>query len=124
MPKFYFILGLSSFLIGLAEPASAQMVTEPWTFQPQNRAAIASMMQQVERPAPAAQNNITTLVCGSDGKSAASGNSSCMILNNAAAELNVGQEANGDQTASSSTSTNAVNTTENADDILTALQEK
>lgn len=104
MYKHVIYIGLAGNIMALAMPAQAQMRSDPWGFQTQNRASIAALIRQVEGgPQPVATTSITSLVCAGDGGSSASGNSTCVILNNAMGDLRVGQEANGNQTASSET---------------------
>jgi len=107
--------------------AHAQMASQPWGFQPQNRASIAALIKQAEdnnRTNVGATPSVTNLVCGSDGKSSASGNSTCVILNNAAGEINVGQDSEGSQNANSSTSETQVQAQSNSDAVLATLQGK
>lgn len=95
--------------------ANAQMTKEPWGFQQQNRASIAALMQQVEN-----RNNTTAvastgyagydqLVCGGGGsgggESTATANSTCIILNNSDGSIQIGQDAQGNQDASSAANT-------------------
>lgn len=123
----YLWIILAGTMMAIPFPALAQMVSEPWSFQPQNRASIAALMRQVENEnaqAVSATPSITTLVCGSDGKSSATGNSTCVILNNAAGNLNIGQDAQGDQSASSNTSEtqNQSASSGGADSVLATLE--
>jgi hypothetical protein len=134
MYKIYFLILLAAFLFGLMSPAQAQMATQPWAFQPQNRASIAALMRQVESPSPVATTTVTNMVCGSDGESSARGNSTCVILHNALGDIDVGQESNGDQTADADSSNNQQQSQSqaqqstaqanhtSADDVLSTLQ--
>lgn len=93
----------SIFLFANVNNASAQMKSEPWGFNPQNRASIAALMQQIERPpnSDVAPVSADSLVCGGSEKASARANSTCIILNNALGNISIGQDANGDQTATS-----------------------
>jgi hypothetical protein len=99
---------LAGLLLG-SLTANAQQVNEAWSFTPQNRASIAALMQQVEgrkaaNAGTAQSAGITNLICGSDGKSSATGNSTCVIMSNADGNINVGQDSNGDQDANNTAS--------------------
>lgn len=87
----------------ISTAAQAQMMQQPWSFTPQNRASIAALMQQTERPAAlAAPASSDTLICGGGtGESSATANSTCIILNNATGQIELGQDSTGDQSASS-----------------------
>ncbi len=105
---FLLVIGMAA--IALAAPANAQISNNPWGFQPQNRASVAALIRQVEKGQDSnaaltqfAAPSATNLVCGSDGKASASGNTTCVILNNSDGSINIGQDADGDQTATSST---------------------
>lgn len=124
------VSALAALSFAFVTPAAAQMANNPWSFQPQNRASVAALMRQVEKENGAAAVTqissppaVTNLVCGSDGKSSASGNTTCVILNNAAGDIDVGQDAKGDQTASSATTTET-NTPAGSDDVLATLNSK
>jgi|AntRauTorckE6833_2_1112554.scaffolds.fasta_scaffold65322_2 hypothetical protein len=120
----YSILALTSvFLIGSNMTAQAQMNAKPWGFTPQNRASIASLMRQVEQPPSGGgvgSVSADTIVCGAGDETAAKGNSTCIIMNNANGAIDVGQASDGDQTASNASS---VNSQESAiDEIIDVLQ--
>ena len=125
--------GVVILIISMGTAALAQMNNRPFGFQPRNGASIAALMQQVENQnsrsngnggVAAFESNTTTLVCGSDGASSAQGNSSCVILNNANADLQMGQEAQGEQSASAETnsSIDSVMETLETEDITDASQ--
>ena len=82
-------------------PAQAQMSPQPWTFVQQNRASIAALMQQTENPAgTTAPPSADTIICGGgSGQSAATANSSCIILNKGTGQIDIGQDSNGGQQA-------------------------
>ncbi len=110
------------------QDAHGQQFQEPWGFSPQNRASIAALMEQVENrnsntvattASTVPAQSITQLVCGSDGASSAKGNSTCIILNDAAGAVDIGQTSAGDQSASSDTEQTV---TSDADEVLDALQ--
>ena len=110
--------------------ANAQL-DEPWGFSGQNRASIAALIKQVEDGSNSGtvvsgtSGNIVNLVCGADASSSATGNSSCIILNNSDADINLGQDSEGDQTATNEETTNVdetINTNVEAiDDVLDTL---
>lgn len=129
-------LGVIGITLAMTTPAHAQVSSNPWGFQAQNRASIAMAMRQVEHndssnsvtqlAQPSGSATYTSLTCGSDGKSSASGNSTCIILNNALGNIDVGQDAQGNQNASSNTET-STNDSSNGEhnktsDVLATLQ--
>ncbi len=128
-----FMVALSLFVAFGYSEAHAQL-DQPWGFKAQNRASIASLIKQVEDgPIGSSAGNlsasaipsqdITTLVCGSDGASSAKGNSTCIILNNASGGIDLAQDVLGDQSASSVTPEGAVTEESGgADEVLTALE--
>jgi|JI9StandDraft_2_1071091.scaffolds.fasta_scaffold48243_2 hypothetical protein len=113
---------VSALLLGLplvlALPARAEdplMGKSPWSFSYQNRAAIAVAIKNMEDPG-SGSGGAGTIVCG--GTSGASGegsngsgasataNSSCIIINNSdGAVVHNDQISDGDQTATSESST-------------------
>lgn len=109
--------------------AKAQMGDNPWGFSGQNRASIAALIKQVEDADKGTAiisggGDIVNLVCGADASSSATGNSSCIILNNSDADINIGQDSEGDQTASTEETTNVeetINGVEGIDDVLDTL---
>ena len=110
----------------LSSPASAQQSNQSWQFKNQNRASIAALMKQVEQQ-DEANNAVTqvpvgvdTLICGGDGQSSATGNSTCIILNNSTGAIEIGQDANGSQTANNETS-QSTNTEDELGDTLSSL---
>jgi len=131
-------LGLASMLgsalcfgafVNAARADDPLMGKSPWNFQQQNRAAIAIAIKNVEDPGSAGGNGgAGTIVCG--GNSGASGqgavgsasgataNSSCIIINNSdGATVTNPQYSDGDQSASSSTSAQTNNITQNNNSI-------
>lgn len=116
----FLAIGIACGIIGMASPCLAQMANNPWGFTPQNRASVAALIRQVEnenRVIGLQQGSPSNLVCGSDGKSSASGNTTCVILNNSTGQIEIGQESEGDQTATSTTTTQ----THASDDVLETL---
>ncbi len=96
------------FLSGHA--ANAQQFNQAWGFTTQNRASIAALMQQVEKSegtgnAVASGGGYDSLVCGGDGMSSATGNSTCIILNNSDGSIQVGQDSQGNQESSNTEDT-------------------
>lgn len=86
-----------------------------WSFSSQNRASIAALIKQVEDK-PSSQSGygyagVTTMICGGDSSPAAKGNASCILLNNSTGTIEIGQDSEGDQTATSDV-TETTNTTE------------
>lgn len=112
------LVGLLGLPVLLVQPALAEdplMGKSPWSFSYQNRAAIAVAIKNMEDPG-SASGGAGTIVCG--GTSGASGegsngsgasataNSSCIIINNSdGAVVNNDQTSDGDQTATSESST-------------------
>lgn len=95
------------------------MGKSPWNFTPQNRAAIAVAIKNIEDPASAGGGGAGTIVCG--GTSGASGqgatgsgasstaNSSCIIINNSdGAIVTNPQYSDGNQNSDSSAETKSV----------------
>ncbi len=81
-----------------ADAANAQQFNQAWGFTTQNRASIAALMQQVEKSegtgnAVVSGGGYDSLVCGGDGMSSATGNSTCIILNNSDGTIQVGQDS-------------------------------
>ena len=89
------------------------MGDNPWSFTATNRASLAVAMKQL-KDADAGTGLIApqTFVCGG-GSSAATGNSSCIILNNSTGLIEGDQDSAGDQDAVSTTDTTVTATTEN-----------
>lgn len=99
------LLGL---IVSTAGSTQAQTNNQPWSFTPQNRASIAALMRQIEdrenaQPSATAVAGYDQLVCGKDGDSSATGNNTCIIMNNSDGVIQIGQDANGNQTATSTT---------------------
>ncbi len=95
--------------MSFAAPAQAQMSDNPWTFSPQNRASIAALIRSVEEDdsnnsgvvASGTGGGIVNLVCGGEADTSAKANGSCIILNNSeGAVIDILQDSEGDQTAS------------------------
>lgn len=112
------ILWLAALILGLvmggAATAHAQMMNEPWSFTQQNRASIAALIKQTEDDenavtATAAANGYDQLICGGDGASSATGNATCIIMNNSDGMIEIGQDAQGNQDANNSTATSTIN---------------
>lgn len=100
----------------------AQSFKEPWGFAPQNRAAIASMIRQVEmekKSAATMTNTGTTILTCGKGEASSEANSACIIMNNSDGILNVGQDSVGSQTTSNTKT--QVQSTSDADAVLAAL---
>lgn len=103
------LLWLTALLFGpvlYCTTAHAQMINQPWGFTQQNRASIAALMKQTEdsrnaTAATATPGSYDQLVCGGDDTSSAAGNSTCIILNNSDGAIQIGQDTQGDQEATS-----------------------
>lgn len=96
---------------------------DSWSFSSQNRASIAALIKQVEEK-PSAQSGygypaVTTMICGGDSSSSAKGNASCILLNNSTGTIEIGQDSEGDQTASSDV-TETTETTNNMESVASA----
>lgn len=122
----YLTLFLSAaVLIGSGFEAYAQQRSnQPWGFTQQNRASIAALMRQAEQPGSAngsAGVSADTLVCGGDATTSAKGNSTCIILNNSTGSIQVGQESNGSQTASTDDTINVSDNETEIDEVLETL---
>ena len=133
--KYKTFAAILTFAIMAANPAfSDGLNNEAWSFSPQNRASIASLIKQTEdRPSQSTTSgygygSLTTMICG-DGSATAKGNSSCILLNNSTGVIDLGQDSDGDQTATSdiTDTTNNAETTvvkePNLADILSSLSE-
>ena len=103
-------------------PSHAQSFKEPWGFASQNRAAIASMIRQVETEKKStgavASSGTTILTCGK-GEASSEANSTCIIMNNSDGILSIGQDSNGNQTTSNTKT--QVQSTSSADAVLAEL---
>lgn len=111
-----------------SSPVYAQLESNAWKFKTQNRASIAALMQQVEN-ADRARNATTVssgasgfdqLVCAGDAGSTATGNSTCIILNNSDGAIQIGQDAPGSQNATSTEDT----TMNGLSDVLETINEE
>lgn len=110
------VLGVAVGSLLLATTAQADdplMGKGPWNFTPQNRAAIAIAIKNIEDPG---SGGAGTIVCGgtsgaggqgaTGSASSATANSSCIIINNSdGAIVHNDQESDGNQDANSSTNT-------------------
>lgn len=136
----YLFATVASFLFAITTAHAQGMNNNAWSPQASNRAAIASLIRQVEQEDSNtnsgalgfAGSSVTQLICGSNsgegtGASAnAQANSSCIILNNSDGALNINQDSEGEQTADAySTDTITIDETINeaggADDVLATL---
>jgi hypothetical protein len=113
-PKMIKALQLSIFIFSFSTvSALAQDRNQSWQFKGQNRASIAALIRDVERNggnngvavSALPSGGYTNLVCGKDGQTSASANTTCIILNNSTGTVGVGQDANGNQTATTGTET-------------------
>lgn len=120
---------LVTLTVSMSAAAHAQAIRDTWGFQPQNRASLAVAMHQVENANASANavtglanSGVTQLVCGDSGTNATA-NSTCVIMNNSAGEIRIGQDSDGDQTATNTTSsaTNTVQTGGSVEDVLNTL---
>lgn len=98
----------------VAQADDPLMGKAPWNFTPQNRAAIAIAIKNIEDPASG--GGAGTIVCGGTGgasgagatgsASSATANSACIIINNSdGAIVTTDQDSDGDQDADSTTTT-------------------
>lgn len=116
--------------MGISNIAHAQQYNQSWQFKGQNRASIAALMKQVEQESEASNavvqqvpGSYDTLICGGgDGQSAATANSTCIILNNATGSIQIGQDSDGSQTANNSAEQNMNVDTELGETLSTLLQ--
>lgn len=106
-----------------AEKSFSQDRNQSWQFKGQNRASIAALIRDVEKNGNGTAvsavpvGGYTNLVCGKDGQSSAAANTTCVILNNSTGTIDVGQDSEGNQTA-----TNHTETTQSvADSVLETL---
>ena len=101
--------------LALANTARAEellMGNQPWSFQAQNRAGIAAMMVQKDNGTLGGSTTSSSSgggnSCGgSAGNASATGNYTCIILNESTADISALQHENGDQGATSTTSATA-----------------
>ncbi len=105
-----------------AHAANAQQFNQAWGFTTQNRASIAALMQQVEKSegtgnAVVSGGGYDSLVCGGDGMSSATGNSTCIILNNSDGTIQVGQDSRGNQESSNTEDTTISGLSNQLEDI-------
>lgn len=122
--KYSIALLSAVFLFTPVAETQAQMNAKPWGFTPQNRASIASLMRQAEQQPSnnggAGSVSADTIVCGAGDETAAKGNSTCIIMNNANGAIDVGQDSNGEQTANNTSSVNGQETA--VDEIIDVLE--
>src|SRR5690242_160751 len=88
-------------------PALAQpgLNNEPWSAQPFDQSSMAIAMAQMNGDPTSSTAPSQTLVCGGGTGATATANSTCIILNNSSGStVGAGQDSNGSQTATSSTS--------------------
>lgn len=110
-------------MTSMPQEVYSQDRNQAWQFTRQNRASIAALIRDVEKPDNAVSQvsgnaGYTNLVCGKDGQASASGNTTCVILNNSHGAIQVGQDSQGNQSA---TSQNEVAPPSGADEILATL---
>ena len=129
----YIMTAFLMVFIIMSGPVNAQgMNNNAWSPQVQNRASIAALIRDVEENGRGSSSgiasgggNVTQLVCGGEGDATAKGNSSCIILNNADASIDLGQDSTGDQTATNEDITNVDETINTggseADEVLAVL---
>ncbi len=110
--KIFSLAAVFAAIMTCSLPARAQNMNEPWSFNGQNRASIAALMNTVENnssgtTAGTVGGSVTNLVCGNGADSATStGNSACIILNNSAGSgINTEQDSLGDQTSDNAQTT-------------------
>ena len=97
-------------ILGLAAQASAEelMGNTPWSFQPQNRAGIAALIEeQANGTTDGASGGGTSTACGGGGTSTATGNYTCIIVNDSTADISALQEALGNQGSTAETTATA-----------------
>lgn len=123
------VLWLLALLTGCiygSRAADAQQFNQAWGFTAQNRASIAALMKQMDNEEKNADSQVgilggysgsDNLICGGDGESEATGNSTCIILNNATGNIEIDQDSEGGQTATSTTEENDLT------DVLSTLSE-
>jgi hypothetical protein len=113
------LVGAAALAGGSAKADDPLMGKAPWSFTPQNRAAIAIAIKNIEDPGSGG-SGAGTIVCGGTGGASGQGatgsaasataNSSCIILNNSdGAIVNSDQDSDGDQDADSTTTTQTNN---------------
>ena len=130
------MLGVAFGVIFLAGgPARADdplMGKAPWNFTPQNRAAIAIAIKNVEDPGSGGGGGAGTIVCGgtsgaggqgaTGGAAAATANSSGIIINNSdGAIVNHDQDSRGDQDADNEVKTKTNNSGGSIDEVARIL---
>jgi hypothetical protein len=113
-------------VFGLATPASAQMSEKAWDFKNQtNRAAIASLIYQVDNgqmDGSTAAGTGSANACGGGGTSTATGNYTCIIVNNSTALIDALQDSTGDQTSTADSDV-AVNTSGDESELSSVLED-
>jgi hypothetical protein len=113
------LVGATVLAGGSAKADDPLMGKAPWNFTPQNRAAIAIAIKNIEDPASGG-SGAGTIVCGGTGGASGQGatgsaasataNSSCIIINNSdGAIVDSDQDSEGDQDADSTTTTQTNN---------------
>lgn len=130
MKNFYMIATMATAILTISTNATtsfSQDRNQSWQFKGQNRASIAALIRDVEENGRGSgtamitpAGSYTNLVCGKDGQTSAAGNTTCIILNNSDGKIDVGQDSNGNQTATTNTETQQ----SDADAVLDALTNK
>lgn len=108
-----------------AAPASAQLISrDGWRAPPTNRASIAFSMKAVEdgtNGAPGTTINSTSIVCGG-GATSATGNSNCIILNEATGAISTDQASDGNQDAATTDNSTVSEAPTQADELMDVLE--
>jgi hypothetical protein len=120
-----FIMTFAATLCPSSVYAQQGLNNNAFSFSPQNRASIASLIRQVEKEDTGSASGYaygggTTIVCG-DGSSTAKGNSSCIVMNNSSGTVTLDQNSEGDQSAETNETSQVVATDESLSDALAEL---
>lgn len=108
------LLGAGLLGVVTAGPAAAQgvlMGNSPWGFaQEASRASIAALIESQKTGSGASASGTVNgagygNACGGGGTAAATGNYTCIILNDSYAQISAGQDSMGNQVADSNTDT-------------------
>jgi hypothetical protein len=90
----------------------------PWDFTPQNRAGIAALIEQQKNGTLGGTGTGNGGGCGGNaGNSTATGNYTCIIINESQAAIEILQDENGGQTANTQTQTSGGNLSDALQDL-------
>jgi len=116
------LAGLALFAFVAEAGASELMGDRAWNFNNQtSRASVASLIMQNEKSQSATGIAAAGNACGGGGTAAATGNYTCIILNNSSALIDALQDTTGDQSADADSDV-SVTTSDGGSDLGSVLE--